>query len=128
MRRILAKDILPVIGAQASREVTKADVRDLSDKIADGDGKGRAPAPIQSNRALSVMAKMFRWALSEDYVSADPTAGLAKRGAEIKRGRVLSDDELARVWRAASELKYPFGPAMSSFEKSLNAVCGRDSS
>ena len=112
VRRILAKDILPAIGHKPAATVTKADVRDLRDKIADGDGKGRAPAPIQSNRALSVMAKMFRWALSEDYVSADPTAGLAKRGAETARGRVLSDDELARVWRAASELEYPFGPAV----------------
>ena len=112
VRRIIAKDILPAIGHKPAATVTKADVRDLRDKIADGDGKGRAPAPIQSNRALSVMAKMFRWALSEDYVSADPTAGLAKRGAETKRGRVLSDDELARVWRAASELEYPFGPAV----------------
>jgi integrase len=29
-----------------------------------------------------------------------------------KRDRVLSDDELARVWRSAESMAYPFGPAI----------------
>jgi integrase len=111
VRRILAKDILPVIGAKPIAEVAKADIRDMIDRIADGDGK-RAPAPIQANRVLSVCAKLCRWSLGRDYIAVDPTAGLPKPGNETKRGRVLSDDELARVWRAASELGYPFGPAI----------------
>ncbi|MBV8105975.1 MAG: integrase arm-type DNA-binding domain-containing protein, partial [Hyphomicrobiales bacterium] len=110
VRRILAKEILPVIGAKPIAEVAKADIRDLIDKIADGDGK-RAPAPIQANRVLAVCAKMCRWCLGRDYLAVDPTAGLPRPSAETKRGRVLSDDELARVWRAAEGLGYPFGAA-----------------
>jgi integrase len=111
VRRILAKDILPVIGAKPITEVVKADIRDMIDGIADGDGK-RAPAPIQANRVLSVCAKLCRWCLGRDYIAVDPTAGLPKPGSETKRERVLTDAELAAIWRAAGDLGYPFGAAI----------------
>jgi integrase len=111
VRRILAKDILPVIGAKPIAEVAKADIRDMIDRIADGDGK-RAPAPIQANRVLSVCAKLCRWCLGRDYIAVDPTAGLPKPGTETKRERVLIDAELVAIWRAADGLGYPFGPAI----------------
>ena len=111
VRRILAKEILPVIGAKPIAEVTKADIRDMIDGIADGDGK-RAPAPIQANRVLSVCAKLCRWCLGRDYIAVDPTAGLPKPGTETKRERVLTDAELAAIWRAADAMGYPFGAAI----------------
>ena len=111
VRRILAKDILPVIGAKPIAGVTKADIRDMIDGIADGDGK-RAPAPIQANRVLSVCAKLCRWCLGRDYIAVDPTAGLPKPGTETKRERVLTDAELAAIWRAADAMGYPFGAAI----------------
>jgi integrase len=111
VRRILAKEVVPVIGAKPIAEVTKADIRDMIDGIADGDGK-RAPAPIMANRTLAVVAKLCRWSLGRDYIDRDPTAGLPKPGTETKRDRVLTDAELASVWRAADGLGYPYGPAI----------------
>ena len=37
---------------------------------------------------------------------------LPKPGAAVKRDRVLSDAELALVWRAAVDTEWPFGPAI----------------
>ena len=105
-RRILDRNILPVIGDKAFSSVGKADIHDMLDAIKD---RG---TPIAANRTLSVVAKLFRWALTRSYVDRDPCAGLSKPASEPKRDRVLSDDELARVWHAAEAMPYPFGPAV----------------
>ncbi len=103
-RRILDKNILPVIGAKPVASIGRADINDMLDPIAD---RG---APIAANRALAVARKLFAWALSRGYVDRNPCDGVAKPGSETKRDRVLSDDELALVWRAADGIGYPFGP------------------
>ncbi len=105
-RRILERNILPLIGGKAVSSVGKADIRDMLDAIKD---RG---TPIAANRTLSVVAKLFRWALSRSYIDRDPCAGIAKPATEQKRDRVLSDGELARVWHAAEAMPYPFGPAV----------------
>ena len=105
-RRIVDRNILPVIGDKAFSSVGKADIHDMLDAIKD---RG---TPIAANRTLSVVAKLFRWALTRSYVDRDPCAGLPKPASEPKRDRVLSDDELARVWHAAEAMPYPFGPAV----------------
>jgi integrase len=105
-RRLLDRNILPAIGDKHISEVGKADIHDVLDPIMD---RG---APIAANRVLAVVKKLFRWGLGRGYVEGDPCAGIPQPGAEIKRDRVLSDEELARVWRAAEGMPYPFGPAV----------------
>jgi integrase len=46
------------------------------------------------------------------YISVNPMMYLPKPAAERKRDRVLSDDELSRVWTAAEELGWPHGVAI----------------
>ena len=104
-RRILERNILPAIGDKAAAEVDKADINAMLDVIRDR-------GPIAANRTLAVVKKLFRWALGRGDVDRDPCAGIAKPGAEQKRDRVLTDDELARVWRAAEGMGYAFGPAV----------------
>jgi integrase len=105
-RRILERNILPAIGDTPVGSVGKPEIRDVLNAIAD---RG---APIAANRTLAVIKKLFRWALGQGYVDRDPCAGISKPGDETKRARVLLDDELARVWRAADAMSYPFGPAV----------------
>jgi integrase len=105
VKRYLDRSILPALGDKAIGAVTKTDIIVMVDKIA-------ADAPIAANRVLAVASKLFRWSLGRDYVDRDPTAGIPKPGSEAKRDRVLTDDELARVWRAADGMGYPFGPAV----------------
>jgi integrase len=105
-RRILDRNILPTIGDKAVAEVGKAEIHDMLNAITD---RG---APIAANRVLAVVKKLYRWALGRGYVDRDPCAGITKPGDETKRDRVLSDHELALVWRAAEIMGYPFGPAV----------------
>jgi integrase len=104
-QRILDRNILPAIGDKPAVEVDKAAINKMLDTIA-------TRGPIAANRTLAVTKKLFRWALGRGDVDVDPCAGIAKPGAETKRDRVLSDDELARVWRAAANAAYPFGHAI----------------
>ena len=97
---------MPAIGDKPAAGVGKADIHDILDTIMD---RG---TPIAANRTLAVVKKLYRWALSRGYVDGDPCAGIAKPGDETKRDRVLSDDELACVWRGAEGVAYPFGPAI----------------
>jgi integrase len=104
-QRILDRNILPAMGDKPAVEVDKAAINDMLDTIT-------ARGPIAANRTLAVTKKLFRWSLGRGYVDRDPCAGIAKPGAEQRRDRILSDDELARVWRAAEGIAYPFGAAV----------------
>ena len=42
---------------------------------------------------------MFRWALSQDIVVADPTAGLEAYDRGTPRDRVLTLEEIELVWK-----------------------------
>lgn len=54
---------------------------------------------------------MFSWAVNRGVVDVSPLAGLKRPDLEYtKRKRKLSMDELRRVWEAAGEMGYPFGP------------------
>ncbi|WP_060845803.1 tyrosine-type recombinase/integrase [Methylobacterium ajmalii] len=66
-------------------------------------------APIHANRTFAALRKMFGWAVERGILEASPAEGLKPPSPEIARDRVLSDVELAAVWRAAGEIGYPFG-------------------
>ncbi len=57
--------------------------------------------------ALKDIRTFFNWCIPR-YLSASPAAGL-KMPSLKARDRVLSDDELRRVWIAAGQIGYPFG-------------------
>jgi integrase len=80
--------------------ITKADVRDLLESI-------RAPAA--SNQALKFLKRLFSWVVAEDFLKTSPLNGFEKPHAERSRDRILTDDELRKVWKAAEAVGYAFG-------------------
>lgn len=68
----------------------------------------RIKAPSERNHALAAAKTFFTWAYNRRYIEDDPTRGLSVRGG-TSRSRVLSDDELKRVWIAAGEIGSSFG-------------------
>jgi integrase len=84
-------------------EVTKGDVRALIDSVTD------AGYPVQANRVLTYTRAFLRFAMDRDFIGADPSAGIKKQTAEAARDRVLSDDEIKAVWKAAGHIGYPGG-------------------
>lgn len=93
-------------GHRPITDIRRADVIALLDDIVD-DGK-----PILANRVLAALRKMFNWALERDLVDANPCDRVKPPSSEKARDRVLSEDELWALWRAAEELGWPFGRHM----------------
>jgi integrase len=49
----------------------------------------------------------FAWAVKRGWCKPIPSPKLSKTSA--KRERVLSDDEIAEIWRAIGATRWPFG-------------------
>jgi integrase len=89
---------------QRVSEIKKADIIALLDDTVD---RG---APIVANRTLATLRKLFNWSIERDLIEANPCTGVKPPAKEKSRDRVLSDDELGRVWTATEEIGWPFGP------------------
>jgi integrase len=98
-RRIIRRYIVPPWGERAFEEIRRSDAARLLDHIEDQHG------PAQADAVASVLRMIGTWQRdrSDDYVS--PFVGIKRRVAkqDRKRSRVLTDDELRRVWHAADE-------------------------
>ncbi len=92
--RAFERDLLPRFRHRRANSISRKEVIRLLDDIVD---RG---APIQANRTLEILRKMYNWAISRDILDANPCAGVAKPGAEHQRDRVLTDDEIKLVWNA----------------------------
>ncbi len=69
-----------------------------------------ARGPHAARLALAYGRAMYNWAVGRRMLAANPFAGIPSPARAVERDRVLSDDELGAVWRAAGLLGWPFGP------------------
>lgn len=90
--RIIDNKLNPAIGNVTAKCVTRAQVRELLDKIAPA-------APIEANRTLATVRKIYNWALSQDLVENNPCQGISAPGVEHRRDRVLSEEEIKTLWK-----------------------------
>lgn len=103
-RRILNRDVKPKWGDRPIRDITRQDINELLDEIAD---RG---ALLQANRTLARLKTLFSWALDKELADTDPTARVRKRVKEVPRDRALSPDEIRYFWAGCDKLGWPFGP------------------
>jgi integrase len=102
--RLLRQHVLPRWRGRMVHDITRRDVLDALDRVVDGG------APIAANRVFAAVRKFFNWCVARDILAASPCAGVKPPTAERARDRVLSDDELRRVWAAADKFGGTFGP------------------
>lgn len=96
IRRMFAKDVLPVIGDLAVEDIRKGHVTAVTDALL-ARGVTRMAKMI-----FSLMRQMFRFAVDRDIIDADPTASIRKAkigGKDVERDRVLSEDEIRALHR-----------------------------
>ncbi len=98
-QRVLDKDVLPGWKYRKAKNIHRRDVIGLLDEIVN---RG---APIQANRTLAVVRKMFNFALSRDIVPFSPCAGISLPSPENQRDRVLNDAEIKQLWNKLDEAK-----------------------
>lgn len=92
-RRLIEAEIVPAFGDRAATQLSRAEVREWSERLA-------AEKPVVANRAFSVMRRCYEWALSRDVVQTSPFVGIHKPATELARDRVLSDTEIQTVFAA----------------------------
>jgi len=101
--QLLRSHVLPRWRGRTIESITKRDVIDMLDRVVE-DG-----TPVAANRTLAAVRKLFNWAVARDLIAMSPCAGVKRPAPEQPRDRVLSDDELRRVWNAAEQVGGPFG-------------------
>ncbi|WP_313444467.1 tyrosine-type recombinase/integrase [Brevundimonas sp.] len=102
--RIIAENALPVWRGRGVETITRAEVHELLDDVITKRGSAMA------RELRKALTSLFNWAADRGHVPASPLAGMRRPElAYTARERVLSMDELGRVWAAAGEAAYPFG-------------------
>ena len=89
--RIHIKDRL---GASVAADLKRRDIIEALDDITD-DVSG-----VTANRCQAIISAVLKWALDEDLIENSPAHGIRKRGQEVQRERVLTDDETRAFWTA----------------------------
>ena len=85
------------LGERALHNVSRADVASRLNRIALEKG------PIAANRARAVLSALFTWAIGEGLAEANPVVGTNKAVDERARDHVVTDIELAVIWRACRD-------------------------
>ena len=104
VRNAVVKHVLPAFGGRSIDSIRKVDVLRLIDKIVD------SGSPVQANRVLAYLRRLFNWCIERDLIADNPAAGIKAPAKENSRERVLSLNELKDVLVAAQRIGYPWGP------------------
>jgi integrase len=104
-RSMLKRLVYPQLGPNCIDDIRRSDLVKLLDKIEDGSG------PVMADRVLATVRKIMNWHSSRSDEFRSPIVrGMARtRGKERTRSRILSDDELQAIWKAADGTPGPFG-------------------
>jgi integrase len=78
-------------------------------KRKDADSAGTPKGSAMTGRTAAYGRAAFAWALKRGAVHVNPFAALPIAKSIAKRERVLSDAEIAEIWRAADEAASPYG-------------------
>ena len=104
VRRELDRFVVKEWGERDIHSITKRDVIDLLDGIADS---GRV---VTANRVRAYLNKFLNWAVERDILPLSPAAGVKPVAKEASRDRVLTDDETRWFWQACEAEGFPWGP------------------
>jgi integrase len=104
-RRIFERNIYPKLGSRQIDSIRRSEIVRLLDRIEDDSGASMA------DHVLAVLRRLMSWHASRSDDFRSPiTRGMAKtKPKERARERVLSDDEVRAVWRAATTFPGPYG-------------------
>jgi integrase len=89
--RLIRQTLAPVM-ARKAMDIRRRELRQLLDEVAD---RGRL---VATEKRRTTIQTMFRWALRQDIVEIDPSAGLSSYGRAIPRERVLTRPEVKALW------------------------------
>lgn len=106
-QRILDRHFVTAWGDRDVRTLQWSDVEAVLSKV------GRDSGEVEANRAFGRLRKFFNWLIqtsdSNDRLPFSPCDRQKPLFREQSRDRVLSDEELRRLWAASHVVGYPYG-------------------
>lgn len=108
MEREIRTELMPRFASRPLTEITRRDIAKMVGEIRD---RG---AVFQAHHILGHARTFFNWAIAQEEFGievspCDRMQPLRLIGPKRHRTRVLSDDELRAVWKAAEQMAYPMG-------------------
>lgn len=102
---MLNVEIKPAWKGRPVTSITRRDCRALVQAVAD------RPAPIFANRIVSLLSRLFRFAVDEEIIDANIASKLPRPGVEAaqrpdgeREEKPYTDDEIRRVWAVTADL------------------------
>jgi integrase len=91
---VLDRHVYPTLGHRPIAEIQRSEIVRLLDKIEDRSG------PTMADRTLAVVRKIMNWhaSRSDDFRSPIVKGMARTKPSELARERVLTDDELRKIW------------------------------
>ncbi len=102
-KRMLNKEVLPIIGNLRLADVTRTDIKQLVENI---ELRG---APAAAAQMLKIVRRMFSWGIEKDIATENPCTGV-KAPKDGERTRALNDSEIATLWKALDRDDLTMGP------------------
>ena len=103
VKRELNRHVVAIWGERDIHDITKRDVIELLDGIADS---GRV---VTANRVRAYLNKFLSWCVERDIIGQSPAMGVKPVAKEKSRDRVLTDDEIKWFWQACTIEGQPWG-------------------
>ena len=101
--RLLRREIGNPLGTKSIHDIRKRDIVEIISAI---EQRG---APIAANKALKSIKTFLRWCVGRAILDQSPADGIPMPAMDVSRDRVLTDEELVRVIRAAREIGGSYG-------------------
>ena len=106
IKRVLEFYVLPNFGDRLADTVTRGEVTELIDEIAE-------TAPTMARAVHAQLSAFYTWAMPRlDRLPANPCRDAGRPAKAKARDRVLTDAELVALWKVAEGEGRPWGPAL----------------
>jgi integrase len=92
IKRRLERNALPMIGAIKLAQLTRRDVRNVTDPIM------RRGARTQAWHVHKDLFAVLRWGVRNEYLPHNPIEGVQKPGGFTAGERTFTDDEIRKLW------------------------------
>ena len=117
---LLERHILPKLGARPFVELKRSEIIAFIESVGDGTGH------VTANRAHGLVRQILNYALKRELIDANPALGIERVFPETSRERVLTEDELAKLWAwleaARANRGLGLAPGQPAGQRPINGV------
>ena len=96
--RQIRKHLIPAWGKRKLSDIQRAQIVKLTEKMSDS-------APVQANRTLATIKKMFSYALNAGVTGTNPAAGIKPPAKETPKQRALELEEIKTLFNTLKTLQ-----------------------